>query len=145
VNPLVRRYLKTAIAFLLLGLALGFWMLIGREFAVPTSLRLRSAHTHALLVGFVMMMIAGVALWMFPRARSGDARYRPVLAELAWWAIAGGTLLRVLLEGWPGDHIGVTWRSAIVSAGALQMLGLALFFLGLWPRIRSSGANPDGR
>ncbi len=144
-NPLVRRYLKTAIAFLLLGLALGFWMLLGREFGVPTALRLRSAHTHALLVGFVLMMIAGVALWMFPRARSGDARYRPILAEVAWWAIAGGTLLRVLLESWPGDHLGVAWRGSIVAAGALQLIGLTLFFLGLWPRIRSSGANPDGR
>ncbi|WKW11653.1 hypothetical protein Strain138_000910 [Pseudogemmatithrix spongiicola] len=144
-NPLVRRYLKTAIAFLLVGLALGFWMLLGREFGIPTAWRLRSAHTHALLVGFVLMMIAGVALWMFPRARSGDARYKPVLAEIAWWGIAGGTATRVVLESWLGDTTGSAWRAAIVGAAALQVLGLAVFFLGMWPRIRSSGANPDGR
>lgn len=149
-NPLVRRYLKTAIVFLLTGLALGFWMLLGRELGVPMAWRLRSAHTHAVLVGFVMMMIAGVALWMFPRARSGDGRYRPVLAEIAWWAIAGGTALRVMLEAWPvspsADASGaMPLRIAIVGAGALQISGLALFFIGLWPRIRSSGANPEGR
>ena len=144
-NPLVRRYLKTAIAFLLIGLALGFWMLVGREFGFATPWRLRSAHTHALLVGFVMMMIAGVALWMFPRARSGDARYRPRLAAAAWWCMAGGTGLRVLLESWPGETMALAWRGAIVAAAALQIAGMAMVFLGLWPRIRSAGANPEGR
>jgi hypothetical protein len=144
-NPLVRRYLKTAIVFLLVGLALGFWMLLGREFGFPMASRLRSAHTHALLVGFVLMMIAGVALWMFPRARAGDGQYRPVRAEIAWWGIAGGTAGRVLLESWPGALTGASVRAAIVTAAAVQVLGLALFFTALWPRIRSSGANPEGR
>lgn len=144
-NPLVRRYLKTAIVFLLVGLALGFWMLVGREFGVPMAWRLRSAHTHALLVGFVLMMIAGVALWMFPRARAGEARHQPLLAEIAWWGIAGGTAIRIVLESWPGVHMSASWRGAIVAAAALQVAGLALFFTALWPRIRSSGANPEGR
>lgn len=144
-NPLVRRYLKTAIVFLVVGLGLGFWLLVAREFGLPISWRLPSAHTHALLVGFVLMMIAGVALWMFPRARVGDARYRPVLAEIAWWMITGGTLLRVLLESVPGAADATVLRAAIVVAGAVQVGGLVIFFVGLWPRIRGSGANPEGR
>lgn len=144
-NPLVRRYLKTAIVFLLVGLGLGFWMLLGREFGIPTAPRLRSAHTHALLVGFVLMMISGVALWMFPRARSDDARYRPILTEIAWWGIAGGTAGRVLLESWPGAPSGAAFSGAVVAAAAVQVLGLALFFIAIWPRIRGAGANPEGR
>ncbi|MBX3175317.1 MAG: cbb3-type cytochrome c oxidase subunit I [Gemmatimonadaceae bacterium] len=144
-SPLVRRYLKTAIAFLLIGLGLGFWMLLGREFGVPVAWRLRSAHTHALLVGFVLMMIAGVALWMFPRPRAGEAKHHPLLAEIAWWGIAGGTGVRVLLESWPGTHQGVAWRATIVVAAALQVAGLGLFFVALWPRIRSSGAKTEVR
>lgn len=136
-NALVRRYLKTAIVFLLVGLLLGLWMLLGREFGLTMSARLRSAHTHALLVGFVLMMIAGVALWMFPRARAGEARHQPVLAEIAWWGIAGGTALRVLLESLPGANMGVAFRGAIVAGAALQILGLTLLFTSLWPRIRS--------
>jgi cbb3-type cytochrome oxidase subunit 1 len=145
VNPLVRRYIKTAIVFLIAGLALGFWMLLGREFGVPTGARLRSAHTHAVLVGFVLMMIAGVALWMFPRARPDDARYRPLLSEVAWWGLAGGTAVRVVLESMPGDTSALPWRLAIVLAGATQVAGAGLFFVGLWPRIRGSGAHPEGR
>ena len=144
-SPLVRRYLKTAIAFLLIGLGLGFWMLLGREFGVPVAWRLRSAHTHALLVGFVLMMIAGVALWMFPRPRAGEAKHQPLLGEIAWWGIAGGTGVRVLLESWPGTHQGLAWRATIVVAAALQVAGLGLFFVALWPRIRSSGAKSEMR
>ncbi|GAB1343180.1 hypothetical protein [Gemmatimonas sp.] len=144
-NPLVRRYLKTAIAFLLIGLALGFWMLLGREFGVPVAWRLRSAHTHALLVGFVLMTIAGVALWMFPRPRVGEAKHQPLLAEIAWWGIAGGTGVRVVLESWPGTQQDLAWRAAIVVAAALQVAGLGLFFVALWPRIRSSGASAKAR
>lgn len=144
-NPLVRRYLKTAITFLLIGLGLGLWMLLGREFGVPMARRLRSAHTHALLVGFVLMMIAGVALWMFPRPRAGEGTHQPLLAEVAWWGITGGTGARVVLESWLGTHQEVAWRTAIVVAATLQVAGLGIFFVSLWPRIRSSGANSEGR
>src|SRR5262245_26724509 len=63
VYSLVRRYIKTAIGFLAVGLILGGWMIARRElwgrFATPFE---TSAHTHAIFVGFVMLMICGVAL-----------------------------------------------------------------------------------
>ena len=92
-----------------------------------------------------MMMIAGVALWRFPRARPDDTRYRPALAEVAWWMIAGGTALRIALELALGGVPSALWRATIVAAGIAQFLGIAMFFVGLWPRIRGSGANPEGR
>lgn len=144
-NPLVRRYLKTAIAFLVLGLLLGLWMLVGREFGAWQPPRLRSAHTHALLVGFVMMMITGVALWMFPRPPAGDGRYRPAIAEAAWWCLALGTGGRVALEVTLGPAASVASRATLVAAGILQLAGLLLFFWTMWPRIRASGANSGGR
>ncbi len=144
-NPLVRRYLKTAVLFLALGLALGVWMLYAREFGAWQPMRLRSAHTHALLVGFVMLMITGVALWMFPRPRPEDVVFRPLLAELAWWGIAGGTLLRVALEVTLAPMPAAPWRALLVAAGVLQMLGILLFFGTMWTRIRSSGAASERR
>ena len=58
--PLVRRYLKTAIGYLMFGLGLGLYMLVRRELGgVWPTLWWVSAHTHAILVGFVMMMILG--------------------------------------------------------------------------------------
>ena len=144
-NPLVRRYLKSGIAFLVVGLLLGLWMLVSREFGLWQPMRLRSAHTHALLVGFVMMMITGVALWMFPKPAREDPRYRPLLAEVAWWCIAPGTALRVALEMTLPPNASTPARAVLVAAGVLQVLGIALFFWNMLPRIRAAGANSDGR
>lgn len=144
-NPLVRRYLKSAVIFLVIGLVLGVWMLVSREFGTWQPLRLRSAHTHALLVGFVMMMISGVALWMFPRVPADDTRYRPAVAEAAWWCLAPGTALRVVLELTLPVEASVAMRLLLVAAGIAQVLGLVLFFWTMWPRIRASGAASGGR
>src|SRR5215216_3055322 len=117
-HSLVRRYIKTAIIYLAVGLALGGWMMTGRElsgrFAEPY---LRTAHTHAILVGFVMMMILGVALWLFPRPDKTDTRYRPVLAEVAYWMLAIGTGCRIAGEIARGSSNAVWLRAAVLCAG----------------------------
>ncbi|MBI2795813.1 MAG: cbb3-type cytochrome c oxidase subunit I [Gemmatimonadetes bacterium] len=140
-HSLVRRYLKSAFAFLVVGLALGAWFLARRELGgAPPSPREVSAHTHVLLVGFVMTMIAGVALWIFPRPAAGDTRYRPGLAVAAWWCLAPGTALRVIGELVAGPEPGSAVRTAIVGGGLGQVVGLALVFWTLLPRIRAAGS-----
>jgi len=141
-TSLVRRFLKTAIAFLVTGLTIGGWMLVERElsgrFASPY---LTSAHTHAILVGFVMMMILGVALWMFPRPAKGDTRYNPRLAETAYWMLTTGTAVRVVGE-LLHSHSDATWlRWMIIVAGLTQIAGLLTFFATMWSRIRGVGSN----
>ncbi len=139
-TSLVRRYLKTAIFFLVLGLMLGGWMMLQRELGAHIqSAYLVSAHTHALLVGFVMMMILGVALWMFPRPAKGDSQYRPAVAETAYWLLASGTLVRVIgeLARTRSDALGLRWL--VVASGAAQIIGLLLFFHNMWSRIRPAG------
>lgn len=138
---LVRRYIKTAIAFLGAGLAVGAWMIIRRELwgRYPTRYEL-SAHTHALLVGFVMMMILGVALWLFPRPERTDERYRPAFAEAAYWLLTvgtGGRMVGELLRG--GIH--ARWLSwAIVILSLMQVAGVGVFFHTMWSRIRPVGS-----
>jgi heme/copper-type cytochrome/quinol oxidase subunit 1 len=142
VYSLVRRYLKTAIVFLGVGLAIGGWMIIRRELwsEYPTPYVV-SAHTHALFVGFVMMMILGVALWLFPRPDREDARYSPRLAELAYWLLTGGTATRVAGE-LLRSHVGALWlRVVVVAAGFAQITGLAVFFYTMWTRIRPVGSR----
>ena len=135
--PLARRYLKTAIAFLLFGVGLGVYMLARREltdtWATPWW---TSAHTHAILVGFVMMMILGVALWMFPRPAKEDTRFDMRLAEAAYWCVTLGTAVRVLGELLRPGSVAAWLRWAVVLGGAAQAGGLALFFWTMWTRIR---------
>jgi heme/copper-type cytochrome/quinol oxidase subunit 1 len=142
VTTLVRRYLKTAIAFLAIGLALGGWMMARRELAgAYPSPYVVSAHTHAILVGFVMLMILGVALWMFPRPEKGDTRYSPRAAEAAYWLVATGTGARVAGE-LLRPAVGAAWlRWGVLIAGAAQIVGLAVFFHTMWTRIRPVGSQ----
>lgn len=140
-HSIVRRFLKTAVVFLVVGLAIGVWLLIRRETGgAPASPRELSAHTHALLVGFVMMVIAGVALWLFPRPEAGNTRYKPALAEAAWWCLAPGTAVRSAAEMLAGPAPGAVTRVAIIGGGLAQAIGLALVFRTLYPRIRAAGS-----
>ena len=141
-TSLVRRFLKTAILFLGVGLAIGGWMIVQRELTGrPMSAYVTSAHTHAILVGFVMMMILGVALWMFPRPARGDTSYRPGLAESAYWMLAAGTGVRVAGELLRAGYDASWLRWAVVAAGFAQIAGLLLFFANIWSRIRGLGST----
>lgn len=140
-HSLVRRYIKTAIGFLLVGLVTGGWMLARRELGgVFPGAYTVSAHTHAILVGFVMMMILGVALWLFPRPDKSDDRYRPALAEASYWMLTVGSAVRVIGELLrPGLSAG--WlRWAALIGGLLQIGALAVFFFNMWSRIRAAGS-----
>ena len=68
-HTIVRRFIKTAIVFLLVGLVLGLYMLVLRELTGSwPDPYLVSAHTHAVLVGFVMFMILDCPLAVSPTA-----------------------------------------------------------------------------
>ncbi len=140
-HALVRRYIKTAIAFLVAGLGIGGWMIARRELGGrPPDQYEVSAHTHAIFVGFVMMMILGVALWMFPRPARDDPRFDPRLAEAAYWLLSVGTAARVAGELMRPTIAAAGIRWTIVAGGAAQALGLAFFFWTMWSRIRG---RPD--
>lgn len=141
-HSLIRRYIKTAIGFLFVGLAIGGWMIVRRElWNLPATSYEISAHTHAIFVGFVMMMILGVALWLFPRPDKADTRYRPALAAAAYWLLVAGTAARIAGE-LLRQTSGARWlRLGVVVAGMLQIVALALFFFTMWSRIRAVGSR----
>ncbi|MCC6931520.1 MAG: cbb3-type cytochrome c oxidase subunit I [Gemmatimonadaceae bacterium] len=140
-HTLVRRYIKTGIAFLVIGLLIGLWILVQREVGRtwPSPYQV-SAHTHAILVGFVMMMIQGVALWLFPRPEKDDARYDPRLASAAYWCMTVGTALRLAGELARIASQAPALRVAVVIGGALQVAGIAIFFYTMWSRVRAVGS-----
>lgn len=140
-HSLVRRYIKTAIVFLAIGLGVGFLGLVRRElygrWLTPYEI---SAHTHAILVGFMMMMIQGVALWLFPRPEKDDRRYDPRVAEVAWWAMTVGTVLRLVGELAHGAPTAIPLAGVIIAGGTLQLAGIAAFFHTMWSRVRAVGS-----
>jgi heme/copper-type cytochrome/quinol oxidase subunit 1 len=142
VFTLVRRFIKTGFGFLLLGLLIGLWMQVQRELlGVWPHPYLRSAHAHAVGAGFVLYLIFGVALWLFPRAAREDTRYRPRRIEAAFWILTASTLARIvgevarsLVEAPP-----LAWVILLASAG--QIAGIVLYLYAMWGRIRSVGSH----
>jgi heme/copper-type cytochrome/quinol oxidase subunit 1 len=136
-TPLVRRYIKTSFVFLVAGLALGAYIVVAQLLvdAYPPRL-LITAHAHLLLVGFMLMMVMGVATWMFPRPAREDSRYRPELAEAVYWVMTAATAIRA------GAEIGVALAGSprlrwLIALGGLgQLAGAALFVLNMWWRVR---------
>ena len=96
-----------------------------------------TAHVHLLLVGFMLMIVMGVATWMFPRPGRDDARYRPALAEAVYWIMTLGTALRAISEVAAGAaEGGASLRGLIVLSGSAQLIGALLFVVNMWWRVR---------
>jgi len=144
--PLVRRYVKTSFAFLVAGLLLGGWIIVGEFVAGIHPPRLViTAHVHLLLVGFMLMIVMGVATWMFPRPARDDTRYRPELAEAVYWVMTLATAARAAAElaasYWPLT----TLRWTIGLGGLGQLAGAGLFVANMWWRIRMPAVVPPVR
>jgi cbb3-type cytochrome oxidase subunit 1 len=136
-TPLVRRYIKTSFVFLLAGLLLGAWIIVS-EFVgghYPPRLFI-TAHVHLLLVGFMLMMVMGVATWMFPRPARDDTAYRPEFAEAVYWIMSLATALRAAGELLAGFSPSPALRLLIAAGGLGQVLGALLFVFNMWRRVR---------
>ena len=136
-TPLVRRYIKTSFVFLMTGLLVGAYIVVAQFVfdAYPPRL-LITTHTHLLLVGFMLMLVMGVATWMFPRPARDDPGYRPGLAEAAYWIMTLATALRAsaeILVAVAGT-LGIRWLIALAGLG--QLVGAALFAVNMWRRVR---------
>ena len=144
--PLIRRYIKTSFVFLLLGMVLGAYAtfevnLRGRGVPWP----LITAHAHLVLVGFVLMLVFGVATWMFPRPAREETRYRPWLAEAVYWVLTLSTVARTLGE-LASAFVGVRGGSPLAALGGFGQLAAALLFVvNMWVRVRMPVVAPPGR
>ncbi len=137
----VRYFIKTSILFLIAGILTGLYMSYGKYVLNEGySLEMASAHTHLILVGSVMMMIMGVALWFFPRPTKEDKRYNHNLILLTFWTMAISTALRFVFQVLL-SFIYSNWISVAVSIfSTFQIVAIILFFYSMWGRIRSVGS-----
>jgi len=143
VPPLIRRYIKTSFVFLVAGLLLGGYIVVSELVlgAWPARL-LVTAHAHLLLVGFMLMLVMGVATWMFPRPARDDPRYRPALAEAVYWVMTLGTAVRAAAEVGAGLTGAPALRPLVAAGGLAQLAGAGLFVVNMWWRVRMPAVAP---
>jgi len=138
----VRYFIKTSVIFLITGVLTGLYMSVSKYiFKIGYSQELISAHTHLILVGSVMMMIMGVALWFFPRADKDDKKYNPDLILASYWVMTIGTSLRFILQVATNFFLSDFIQYLIAISSALQVISIILFFFSIWGRIRPVGSH----
>jgi magnesium-transporting ATPase (P-type) len=138
----VRYFIKTSVIFLITGILAGVYMSLARNvFHTGYGAEMISAHTHVILVGSVMMMIMGVALWFFPRPKSEDTKYNPDRILTAYWIMAVSTAFRFIFQV-IASFIYQEWTGWFVSGfSLLQVAAIIYFFYAIWGRIRPVGSH----
>jgi heme/copper-type cytochrome/quinol oxidase subunit 1 len=138
----VRYFIKTGIIFLITGLLTGLHMTLTKYvFKKGFGPELLSAHTHIILIGFVLMMIMGVALWFFPRAEKTDTRYNPDMLRVAYWTMTIATAARFISQI-IAAYVEVSFVGYIIAAASVfQLVALGFFFYSIWGRIRPVGSH----
>ncbi len=138
----VRYFIKTSVIFLIVGILTGLYMSIAKYiFNFGYNQELISAHTHLILVGSVMMMIMGVALWFFPRAEKDDKRYNPDLILTSYWIMTIATALRFIFQVLTNFVLSDVVRYLIAISSIFQVIAIILFFYSMWGRIRPVGSQ----
>lgn len=125
-EPFVRNFIRASLVWLgvgiLIGVSMAFWPMQQMVY--------RPAHAHANLLGFVSMMIFGVAYHVLPRF-SGSPLWNRGMAFVHLWvanlglaALVTGWVLRVWLAT-PGEVL-------VRTGGSLSAVGGFLFIINIW-------------
>jgi cbb3-type cytochrome oxidase subunit 1 len=131
----VRAFVKASLAWLGLGVTLGVAMA-----ARPAWIVYRPAHVHMNLLGFVTMMIYGVAYHVLPRF-SGHPLHRRGLAG-AHWVLANLGLATMVAGFSLQPHLGARAIPILAAGGTLSALGAYLFILNIWRTINGPAPRP---
>jgi cbb3-type cytochrome oxidase subunit 1 len=121
----VKAFLKASVSWLAAGVTLGVAM-----GAYPAWSIYRTAHLHMLLLGFVAMMIFGVAYHVIPRF-AGNPLRSTRLAGAHWWLANAG--LAVMVVGFILRAQGRTISSFLLGVGgSAAASGAYIFALLVW-------------
>ena len=132
----VRGFIRSSLVWLGIGASLGLWMILD-----PGVIAYRPAHMHANLLGFVSMMIFGVAYHVIPRFTGTPLASRRAailhlgFANLGLALMVAGFMLRL-----SNAELG---RILLQAGGVTSTAGIVLFITNIW-RTLSVKASPSG-
>ncbi|HET7374403.1 MAG TPA: cbb3-type cytochrome c oxidase subunit I [Gemmatimonadaceae bacterium] len=137
----VRAFIKASVAWLALGVLVGIAMAVHPVWTVY-----RAAHMHMVLLGFVTMMIYGVAYHVLPRFTGNPLRNRTA-AGVHWWVSNVGLALMVVGFGLRANA--ASFATLLLGVGgALAGAGAYIFAYLVWrtvdgyPRPHAAKARP---
>jgi hypothetical protein len=138
----VRWFIRSALVWLVLGVSLGLTMAV----APKTLGWARPIHLHMNLLGFVTLMIFGVAYHVLPRFTGIPMRSEKLMRGNLILSNLG---LMVLLIGWFGRYGGIGPGGAatvfLASGAAIAGAGALLFVVNVWGMLTRPRALEDFR
>ena len=129
----VARFIKAALVWLGLGVTMGVAMAVH-----PLWIIYRPAHVHMNLLGFVTMMIYGVAYHVVPRF-FGHPLHSRRLGGVHWWLSNVGLALMVVGFAM-APHYGARSIPVLGTGGTLSALGAFVFIYNIWRTINGQPA-----
>jgi heme/copper-type cytochrome/quinol oxidase subunit 1 len=131
----VRNFIRSSLVWLGVGVLMG----VSMAWWPADHLIYRAAHAHANLLGFVSMMIFGVAYHVVPRFTGAPLRSR-ALARLHLWLANLG--LTGMVSGWIlRPWVGAPGATLLHVGAGLSALGTLMFIYNLW---RTLGTSTEG-
>ncbi|HLF03171.1 MAG TPA: hypothetical protein VI547_14405 [Anaerolineales bacterium] len=134
---LTRWFIKTALAYFVVGLLVGVLVMARSVVALPALVgALGPAYFHLLMVGWVMQLIIGVAFWMFPKFTTEQPRGSETLGWATYILLNAGLILRVIGE--PANAVQpqplLGWL--VAASAVLQWLAGMGFVINTWRRVK---------
>lgn len=128
----VRGFIRSSLIWLGVGALLGLWMIFD-----PARTTFRPAHLHANLLGFVSMMIFGVAYHIIPRFTGSPLASRTNALVHVYAANLG---LALMIAGFMLRLSNAELGGALLGAGAIvSTIGIALFITNIWRTLGKAG------
>lgn len=135
-QPYVRRFIRSSLVWLAVGVSLGVLMALS-----PRAILYRPAHMHANLLGFVSMMIFGVAYHVIPRFTAAPLHNHRLAGAHLWIANLG---LAGMVAGFVGRAHLMPFAPWLINAGAVLSAGGALMFVfNLWRTLDAAPEPPE--
>jgi cbb3-type cytochrome oxidase subunit 1 len=130
------RFIKMSLVYLAIGATLGALFPI-----FPRLLGLKYGHVHLNLLGFMTMMVYGVAYHILPRFQ-GKLLYSERWAEIQFWlaniGLVGLVVFSALSSYWPQ----LPFKAPLALFGIVQLASVYLFVANMWLTFRQPAHQP---
>lgn len=135
---ITRTFIKTALAYALIGMLLSALGLIHNALRLhPLLGLLQPTALHAIMVGWLTQLIFGVALWMFPVWSKTQPRGPDAPTWACYGLLNAGLVVRLLAEPLNTYRASTALGALLVIAAVLQVSAVLLFVKLAWRRVRA--------
>ncbi len=134
---LSRMFLRTSFVYLALSLLIGILLASQPVWQVPAFFSgLNPVYIHLLTVGWLTLLIFGVAYWMFPKYSMERPHGNDQLSWAAYFLLNAGLILRVVTEPLLSQMTSFLLAFLLTVSAFFQWLGGLLFIINLWRRVK---------